>query len=143
VDAEAAYRKALELNPTGAGMHTQLGLTLLARGEPTEALARMQQEADDLFRETGRAYALDALGRKSEADREIAIVEKKYAARPAVNIAAFYAHREDFARAFAWLDSAYRQHDADLVHLKWKLGMKNLEPDPRYKAFLRKMKLPE
>ena len=142
-DAEAAYRKALELNPTGAGMHTLLGFTLLARGEPTEALTRMQQEPDDLFRETGRACALDALGRKSEADREIAIVEKTCAPRAAVNIAVFFARRKDFARAFAWLDTAYRQHDPGLVDPKWNPSMKNLESDLRYKAFLRKMKLPD
>jgi hypothetical protein len=103
----------------------------------------MQQDSDDLYRETSRPCALDALGRKSEADRGIEIVEQKYAARAAVNIAVFYARREDSDRAFAWLDSAYRQHDPGLVDPKWKLCMENLQSDPRYKAFLRKMKLPE
>jgi TolB-like protein/Tfp pilus assembly protein PilF len=141
--AEAAYRKALELNPTGAGVHTVLGFTLLAQGEPTEALATMQQDTDELFRETGRACALDALGRNSEAEREIAIVERKYAARAAVNIAVFFARRKDFARALAWLDSAYGQHDPGLVDPKWNPSMENLETDLHFKAFRRKMKLPE
>jgi TolB-like protein/Tfp pilus assembly protein PilF len=142
-EAEAAYRKALELNPTGAGMHTQLGFTLLDRGEPTKALATMQQDTDDLFRNTGRACALDALGRKSEADHKIEIIEKKYPRRAAVSLAVFFARRKDFARAFAWLDSAFRQHDPGLVDPRWNSSIKHLESDLRYKAFLRKMKLPE
>jgi TolB-like protein/DNA-binding winged helix-turn-helix (wHTH) protein/Tfp pilus assembly protein PilF len=142
-EAEAAYRKALELNPTGAGIHARLGFTLLARGEPAAALAEMEQDTDERFRDTSRPYALDALSRTSDADRELAIVEKKYAARAAVNIADFYACRKDLDRAFEWLDRAYRQHDAELTSLKGSPCTKNLETDPRYKALRRKMKLPE
>lgn len=141
-EAEEAARKALELNPTGAGLHRFLGITLLARGEPAAALAEIDRETDDLFREPSRPLALDALRRKSEADRDFAMVEKKYAAKAPGIIAELYGCRKDLDRAFAWLDTAYRQHDTELVHLKLNLCMKNLEPDPRYKVFLRKMKLP-
>jgi hypothetical protein len=45
--------------------------------------------------------------------------------------------------AFAWLDRAYRQHDGTLPVIKQDPCVKNFEPDPRYKALLRKLKLPE
>jgi hypothetical protein len=42
---------------------------------------------------------------------------------------------------FVWLDRAYRQHERSLVYAKWWFD--ELRFDPRYKAFLRKMNLPE
>jgi len=42
-EAEAAYRKATELNATAAGTHMWLGFVLLARGESKAALAAMEQ----------------------------------------------------------------------------------------------------
>jgi hypothetical protein len=46
-------------------------------------------------------------------------------------------------QAFAWLDRAYSQKDAALYEIKYDPFFKNLKFDPRYKAFLRKMNLPE
>jgi hypothetical protein len=54
-----------------------------------------------------------------------------------------HAYRAEPDVAFAWLDRAYRQKDATLYAIKSDPPFKNLEPDPRYKAFLRKMGLPE
>ncbi len=42
-----------------------------------------------------------------------------------------------------WLERAYAQKDPDLVYLKAELPEKSLAADPRFKAFLRKMNLPE
>lgn len=143
-EAEANLHKALELNPTGAGLHSGLGLTLLVRGDPAAALAEIDRETDDLSRETRRPIVIDALGRTSEADREIMLLEKNYATRAGFSIAEIFACRNDAARTFAWLDRAYRQHDAQLIWLKYEDScIKNLKADPRYKAFLKRMNLPE
>ena len=40
-------------------------------------------------------------------------------------------------------DDRYRQHDAAPLVIKQDPCVKNLEPDPRYKALLWKLKLPE
>jgi eukaryotic-like serine/threonine-protein kinase len=142
-EAETAFRTALDLNPGGPKMRTYLGLNLLAQGRATEALAQIELEPSDIDRQWGLAAAFDALGRKSDADQAFAELEKKYAADGAANIASAYACRKDLARAFAWLDRAYQQRDAYLLYLKGDSCFKNLRPDPRYKAFLRKMNLPE
>ena len=42
-----------------------------------------------------------------------------------------------------WLERAYKFRDEDLYWIKDDPLLKNLESDPRYKAFLRKMNLPE
>jgi hypothetical protein len=42
-----------------------------------------------------------------------------------------------------WLERAYAQKDPNLNYMKSDLRLKSFAADPRYKAFLRKMKLPE
>jgi len=55
--------------------------------------------------------------------------------------------RQDAVRqpgeAVQWFERAYTQKDPGLYALKVDLRIKNLDRDPRYLAFLRKMNLPE
>jgi TolB-like protein/Tfp pilus assembly protein PilF len=141
-EAEAAYRTALELNPTGAALHALLGDVLRVKGEPAAAFEETERETDDLWRESFLPFALEALGRKSDADKALANFEKKYSARHPFPMAAFYACRKDADRAFAWLDRFWEQHDLDGESGR-PACFKNLESDPRYKAFLREINLPE
>ena len=57
--------------------------------------------------------------------------------------ATIYAFRGESDEAFKCLDRAYAQKDARLPFIKGEVLLKNLEGDPRYKAFLKKMNLPE
>jgi TolB-like protein/Tfp pilus assembly protein PilF len=141
-EAEAAYRTALELNPTGAALHALLGDVLRAKGKPAAALEETERETDDLWRESFLPFALEALGRKSDADKALANFEEKYGEQHPFPIAAFYACRKDADRAFAWLDRSLGQHDVDPISSRGAC-FKNLESDPRYKAFLREMNLPK
>ncbi|MHB8723571.1 MAG: TIR domain-containing protein [Steroidobacteraceae bacterium] len=142
IEAEAAYRQALDVAPTMSQLHLMVGWVLVARGEPTATLAEMEQETDDTYRQVGRAMALDALGRKDEADRALAVAEAKYAREAGFPIAIVYANRSDLDRAFAWPERAYQQHDDWLQWIPGEPLLKNLKGDLRYKAFLRKMNLP-
>ena len=54
-----------------------------------------------------------------------------------------YAYRGDNELALQWLERAYQQKDAWLSGIVDEPLLKNLADDPRYKAFLRKMNLPE
>jgi TolB-like protein len=139
-EAEAARRRGLELDPTASENHYHLGLVLLARNEPTAALEEIEQEQGEM-RFIGLAMALDALGRRGEADQALAAADK-YAYSVAYNIAQVYALRGDPDQAFTWLDRAYRQRDSGLPQMKVDVLLKNLRGDPRYKALLHKMKLP-
>jgi TolB-like protein/Flp pilus assembly protein TadD len=141
-EAEAAYRTALELNPTGAGLHAFLGDVLRAKGEPTAALAETERETDALWRESFIPFVLEVLGRKGDADKALANFEEKYGAQYPFPIAAFHACRKDADRTFAWLDSVLRQHDLERISSRGAC-FKNLESDPRYKSFLRELNLPE
>jgi TolB-like protein len=143
VEAETAYRQALDLSPAISQGHFLLGWTLMARREPASALAVMEKETDERYRDVGRAMALDAMGRKTEADRALAVAEAKYGGVVEYPIAVVYANRNDFSNAFAWLDRAFQLHDGWVPWMPWDPLLKNLRGDPRYKSFLRKMNLPE
>jgi TolB-like protein/Tfp pilus assembly protein PilF len=141
VEAEAAYRKALDLAPRTSGLHVVLGWLLLERHEPAAALAEMDKEADDRYREVARALALDALGRKAEADRALAKAETSYPQVVGFFLAVVYANRNDPNSAFAWLNRAYQEHDGWLVWVTCEPLLENLRSDPRYKVLLSKTNL--
>ena len=103
----------------------------------------MQQETTDAGRQGGLAIAYYALGRKADSDSALDRMVKEHAAEQAYAIAMAYALRGQSNEAMHWLELAYAQKDATLVYVKVDLPFKNLETDPRYKAFLRKMNLPE
>jgi len=52
------------------------------------------------------------------------------------------ATRGESDKAFEWLERAYAQRDGGLASLKGDPLLKSIEHDPRYAAFLKKMRLP-
>jgi TolB-like protein/Tfp pilus assembly protein PilF len=142
-EAEAAYRQALDLSPTASQLHFLLGWALLAGHEPAAALAEMEKETDERYRDVGLALALDALGRTTEADRSLAVAKAQYAGVVEYPIAVVYANRNDLDSAFAWVDRAFEVHDGWVYWVPFDPLLKNLREDARYKALLRKMNLPE
>jgi len=142
-EAEAAARRALQISPTSAFNHHLLGITLLMQGKASEALAEMQRESDPGAQTLGLALAYHALHRALDADAELARLEAQNASGWAFSIAEAYAFRSQNDLAFYWLDRAFAQRDEDLFSVKGAPLLRNLEGDPRYKAFLRKMHLPE
>ena len=143
-EAEAAERRVLEISPSYSSGPYNLAIVLLARGRPEQALTEMsvmQQPTGDQAQ--GLALIYHALGRKADSDAHLAALVREHAANAAFQIAELHAYRSEADEAFRWLDRAYAQKDSGLYLIKGDLLLKNLEPDPRYKAFLRKMNLPE
>ena len=141
-EAEAMYRKLLELAPGFLWTRAYLGKTLLAQGKPEAALAMVQQEADEANRLWLLPIVLQAAGRQAEADEALKAQIAQWADTGAFFVAMTYAYRGDHDLALQWLERAYQQKDASLDEIVGEPLFKNLADDPRYKAFLRKMKLP-
>ena len=141
-EAEAAFRKALELNPQYPAAHMNLGRIYLARSKPEAALAEIQKESQTSWRRYGLALAYHAAGKKEEADAALADYIEKYQNDGAFQIAEIYAYRGEGDKAFEWLERAYKQADPGLTLMKGYPMLRSLHVDPRWSAFLKKMKLP-
>ena len=118
----------------------------LAQGQPNAALAEIELEREPTARTFTLPLVLDALSRASEAGRGRADAEAKYGKEYPYQIGLLYAAHKDLVRAFAWWDRAFQQHDTNLIYVKMAPAitlMPQLAADPRFKALLRKMKLPE
>ncbi len=141
-EATAALQKALELNPERPLPHHFLGRILLMQSRPQDAATEMEHESDALFRQFGLVLAYQALGRKSESEATLADFTAKYQSDAAFQIAEMYAFCGETNRAFEWLERAFSQRDSGLAQIKGDPLLKSLESDPRYPAFLSKMRLP-
>ena len=138
-EAETAWRRAVDLAPTMSQLRFCFAWALLALHKPAAALDQMTQEVDERYRDVGLALALDALGRKEEADRALAAAKAKYARVVEYPIAAVYANRNDPDQAFKWLDLACDLHDGWTWWIPWDPLLKGLRADPRYRVLLRKI----
>jgi tetratricopeptide (TPR) repeat protein len=142
-EAEVEYRKALAVAPDTTRMSAALGTILFSKGQLLPALEMMQREPDEEWREWGLSIVLYALGRRSDADSALTELKRAHADDSAFNIAEIYAFRKEIDPAFDWLDRAYQQRDPSLTTIKTDPWVLNLKPDPRWNAFLHKLRLPE
>ena len=100
-------------------------------------------EPDESMKLTVLAMCYHALHRDKESDASLEQLTTRYAGSAAFYIAGVYAYRGQADAAFQWLDRAYAQRDPNLYSLKVDAMLARLAGSPRYKAFLRKMNLPE
>jgi len=142
-EAEAESRKTVQISPTYASGHLSLGQVLLAEGKFDAALAEVEQEQPEWNRNVGLAMTYHSMGRRAESDAALAQLRQKDAQDDASGVAEVYAWRGELDQAFTWLERAYQQKDSGLFLVKQDATLKSLWGDPRYKAFLRKMNLPE
>ena len=140
-EAEAAYKKILELNPQSDGTHADLGVLYLTQSKKTAALAEIQKEPDQASRLWGLALCHHAIGNPDEAAQALNEIVKKYQKVYAYQIAEIYAYRREVDHAFQWLERAYQQRDPGLQDIKNDPLIRNLKRDPRWITFLKKMNL--
>ncbi len=144
-ESEAVYRRVIALFPGAESMRYRLSLVLLSAGRPQDALREANAEPGrgwDLF---GKAMALDALGRRAEADSLVARTQSDPLTRVSANyqVAEVYAHRGDREDAFRWLEQARQNRDPGFVsYFKCDPLLSPLRSDSRYQAMLAQLKLP-
>jgi serine/threonine-protein kinase len=141
--ARESFERSLQINPEQSWTASSVALTLLLMGDPASALPMSQRASDEEFRLQGAALAEHDLGNVKGAEQRLAELIAKHADDSAFQISQVYAWWGDKANAFRWLDRAYLQHDGGLIIVKVDPLLKSLRPDPRYKALLQKMNLPE
>ena len=140
-DAEAVYRRSLQLAPGYIGGQNLLGLALLAQGQKEAALEETLKEPDESCRLMGLATVYHALGRQTDSDAALAELIAKHADKMAYNIAYVLADRGDADRAFEWLDKAVVNRDPGLTEIVLEPLFANIHNDPRWLPFLRKINM--
>jgi transcriptional activator of cad operon len=140
-EAEPAYRKAIQINPSLAYNHSALAVALLTNHKPAEAVAESEREPDPQYRLMVRPIALDAAGRKKDAEQELAELKLRYGEENADWVALFYACRHESDDAIQWLRTYAVRHTRLLGYQPYLMNCFNsLRDDPRYQEIKRQMK---
>ena len=140
--AERDLRSCLTVSPAYTYAHFALGQVLLARGDKEGALRETWKEAPG-DRDLGLADIYFVLGNKRESDAAIARLTRQFGELKPYAVAQAHASRNEKQQALEWLDRAYDARDSDLQFVRNDPLLGSIRQDPRYKAFLRKMNLPE
>jgi len=139
-EAEATFRRVLELSSDYTACRYHLGETLLLAGRPREALETWETVADDAYRIKGHALAHFTLGNREAADEALAELTERFGAQWPSEIAHVHAWRGEPDAAFDWLEREYETYGAGGWG-EWKLQplYANLHDDPRWQAFLERV----
>ena len=140
-EARAEFPRVVELNPAAPWAHAGLGLSYLLENKFEEAANAAQPDAADWARLLIVSCARWGQKRVTESDAALAELTANLGETAAYQIAEVYAYRGDKDRAFEWLERARRQRDPGLASLRKDPLLTNLQGDPRWDAFLRKMGL--
>ncbi len=148
-EALVEARKIHDLEPNHLLSRWMLASVLTEMRRYDEAIAICEKWLQDepnsqmAIRDAGFAYA--KAGRRDKADemiaryRELAKTEWVAAAR----IAAIYGALGEKDKAFAELEKALEERDWEMHRLSVELYMRTLRDDPRFKAMLKRVNLPE
>jgi TolB-like protein len=141
--ARPLYEKALIIAPSSDRALFNLGVLELQEHQPERALALFDRTAVAPFRLAGQAKAEYSLGHLDASERALQQFIAKFGKDSAYLVASVYAWRGENDPAFEWLNRAYDMRDGGLPWIKIDPGLLGLRGDPRYKALLRRMNLPE
>jgi TolB-like protein/Tfp pilus assembly protein PilF len=140
-EAEWEVRKAIALQPAGAGFHYTLARIEIQRGDAQAALAAAQQESAE-YKDVALGLALQIGNDRSAADAALRTLIEKDADGAAYQIAEVYALRNDAKATFEWLDRAWSNRDPGIIDFLFDPSFFKFRDDPRFATFCRKVGLP-
>ena len=140
--AEESVRQALDVAPDSIDALFNYGLLLLLEGKATEALVTFRKLNYEPLRLLGIALTEHTLGSAKESQRALDELIAKYE-QYSYWIALVYGWRGEKDEAFEKLELAYQRRISGLEYIKIAPLLNSLRADPRYKALLKKMNLPE
>jgi TolB-like protein/DNA-binding winged helix-turn-helix (wHTH) protein len=114
----------------------------LVTGHVADAASVLPQIADPEWQLLFRAMIAVRQGPRRAADSLLTAFVNQYHTHDAYQIAEVYGMRGDADSTSLWLDRAYAQRDQGLIDVKAQPFFKSVRSDPRYAAFLTKMRLP-
>jgi tetratricopeptide (TPR) repeat protein len=141
-------RKTLELEPGFSYAHTSLGYALHGKGQFAEAISEYEKAislSDDGYSRAMLIRALVRAGRRSEAERQMealrTFASKNYV--PNFCFAIAYTALGDKEAAIAMLEKDIEERSSYVVTIGIELALSELRDEPRFKALLKRLNLPE
>lgn len=136
-EAEASFRRLLQISPDYIGGQYHLGKTLLLKGDAVMALEAFEKEPDDEYRTKGRAIAQFALGNTAEANAALEELVEKWGDQWPSEVAQAHAYRGDIDAAFDWLDREVKLNGTGgWGEGRWMRFYDNLRSDERWQDLL-------
>ena len=141
--ARASIERAIDIDPGNGFTQTYSAELELLQGRIPEALAAAGKIGFEEQRLMFQAMAEHTLGHSQESDKALGELVAMYAHNAAYQVAEAYAWRGEKHKAYEWLERSDQQRDGGLILVETDPLLRGLRGDGEFKAFLRKMKLPE
>ena len=113
--AIVAYREAIKLNPTLAGVHASMGFAQLMAGADGDAHASFSKERSAVRRLPGLAILAHRAGDRAVADAALAALVAEYGDKSHYQYAQVHAQWGDAAKALASLQAAWDLRDGGIM----------------------------
>ncbi len=141
-EAETELRKAVELQPQASGVHFDLVVMAVLRGQPEVAWREAQLESSGVFHDLSIALAQAAGGARAEADAALKVLIEAHGEEAPFRIADVYGYRKEPDKVFEWLERAYALHDPRLITLLADPLLRPYQSDARFAAVCKRIGLP-
>ncbi|HXM60254.1 MAG TPA: serine hydrolase [Terriglobales bacterium] len=149
-EAIAVCQKVANENPTFADAHNCLAYAYWGKKmyshsiEESKAYGKLTGERSDSDYAAALEQGFRSGGWKGALSQSIETLKAQRNAGYSVTyeIAAAYAELGDKEEAFQWLNTAFQEHDEDLMSLKTDYALDSIRSDPRFAELVRKVGLP-
>ncbi len=144
----AQYKRTLSLNPDFSLVHWGLATPYAAKGALPEAVAATRKYLETGHDPVAKGYLgqyLAKSGRRDEALKLVDELEQKSTQQyvPSISFALIYIGLGDNDKAFTWLEKEVSERGAAARWLAVLPELDDVRFDPRFKAMLKRLNLPE
>ena len=142
-ESATAYTEAVSLAPDFKESYGFRGFAFYALGDLKQARASCEMMRDDSVSQECLAVVYERLGRRADAEEELAKAKASQGDSDAYQYATISAQWGDPTKALDWLDTAMRLRDAGLQYLRTDPLLDPLRNEPRFQAIERELKFPD
>ena len=141
--ADQTINRMGEIEPHSELLAQALAILRLLQGRFADSLAECPKILDERTRLVCVADAQHSLGHRAEADKAYADLLKTGTGGNLTNLAGVSAWFSNADQAFAWFDKAVEARESGVAQILADRTLDGLHTDPRWKALLKKVNIPE
>jgi eukaryotic-like serine/threonine-protein kinase len=142
-EALPALAKVISLNPDNKGVYTSRGFAYYELGDLDNARASCEFRREYWLNQYCLAVVYNKLGRRADAEAELAKLKAASGDAAAYQYAGIYAQWGEPQKALEWLDTAMGLRDGGMINLKTDPFMDPLRQESRFQATLRRLRFPD